>query len=142
MCIRGCVRSGLRDTCVIFDSDILVWVLRRHLGAIEFVERVPIADRKISAISYLELLQGCRDREELNRLTRHVITKFSEVLAISESVSTAAQEIMERFALSHRPDVSDVIIAATALRQGEAVATANIKHFEFVPGLTLKKFRA
>ncbi len=140
--MHGYARSGSRDTFVIFDSDILVWVLRRHLGAIDFVERVPIGDRKISAISYLEILQGCRDREELSRLTRHVVTQFSEVLPISEAVSTVAQEIMERFALSPRPDVSDVIIAATALRHGETIATGNLKHFDFVPGLVVKRFRA
>ncbi len=127
---------------MIFDSDILVWVLKRHLVAVEFVERIAIADRKISAISCLEILYGCRDHEELNRLHELIETKFSEVLPLSEAITAAALDLMEKFALSHRPDVSDVIIAATALRQGEVVATGNIKHFNFVPGLALKRFRA
>lgn len=126
---------------MIFDSDILVWVLKRHLVAVKFVERVPIADRKISAISYLEIIYGCRDREELNRLHKLIETKFYEVLPLSEAITSAALDLMEKFGLSHRPDVSDLIIAATALRQGEEVATGNIKHFDFVPGLMLKRFR-
>ncbi|MBZ5515507.1 MAG: type II toxin-antitoxin system VapC family toxin [Acidobacteriia bacterium] len=128
-------------SALIFDTDILVWVLRRHLGAVAFVERVPVAERKISAISYLELLRGCRDLEELNRLSKHVMSKFGEVLHLSESITESASRLMERFALAHRPDVSDVIIAATALGLDETVATGNIKHFDFIPGLSLKRFR-
>lgn len=126
---------------MIFDTDILAWVLRRHLGAVQFMERVPLADRKLSAISHLELLYGCRDQEELNRLNKHVANKFGEMLTISEAITESAGRLMERFALSHRPDVSDVIIAATAINHGETVATGNVKHFNFIPGLTIKRFR-
>lgn len=126
---------------MIFDTDILVWVLRRHLGAVQFVERVPLPERKVSAISYLELLHGCRDRQEVNHLNNHVVTKFSEVLPISERITASAERLMERFTLSHRPDVSDVIIAATALHFGDELATGNVKHFDFIPGLTVKRFR-
>lgn len=127
---------------MIFDTDILVWVLRRHLGAVEFVERVPVADRRISSISLLELLHGCRDQEELNRLNRHVLTKFGEILPISESITDSAVRLMEKYALAHRPDLSDVVIAATALSLDERVATGNTKHFDFIPGLELKRFRS
>jgi predicted nucleic acid-binding protein len=126
---------------LIFDTDILVWVLRRHLGAVAFVERVPLAERRISAISFLELLHGCRDLEELNRLNKHVLTKFGEISPITELITESATRLMGRFALSHRPDVSDVIIAATALNQEETVATGNVKHFDFIPGLAVKRFR-
>jgi predicted nucleic acid-binding protein len=37
--------------------------------------------------------------------------------------------------------VADVLIAATALDCGEVVATANVKHFDFIPGLVVKPFR-
>jgi len=66
---------------------------------------------------------------------------FSEVVPITEAISEAARQIMERLALSHRPDVADVLIAATALNRGEVLATANVKHFDFIPGLVIKPFR-
>ncbi len=48
---------------------------------------------------------------------------------------------MESFVLSRRPQVSDVLIAATALQHDEVLATANLNHFDFVPGLKLGPFR-
>jgi len=126
---------------VIFDTDILVWYLRKRTEAATFLARVPLAERNVSTITYLELLYGCRDRAGLRDVQEFVSGAFSEVVPITEAISEAARQIMERFALSHRPDVTDVLIAATALNRGEVVATGNVKHFDFIPGLVIKPFR-
>jgi tRNA(fMet)-specific endonuclease VapC len=126
---------------LIFDTDILVWVLRRHVPAVEFVEHVPLAERKVSAVSRLELLYGCRDRIQLQRLQKHIDAQYAEIIPLSEMISVTAGRLMETFVLSRRPQVNDVLIAATALQHGEALATANLKHFDFVPGLKLRPFR-
>jgi len=126
---------------LIFDTDIVVWVLRGHTGAIALVESVPLPGRKVSAVSYLEVLYGCLDKTQLQRFIEHISTKYSEVLPLSEKTTAAAVHIMKTFALSRRPDVADVLIAATALDCGEVVATANVKHFDFIPGLVVKPFR-
>ncbi len=126
---------------MIFDTDIIVWVLRGHPGAIRLVEGVPLAERRISAISYLEVLYGCRDKLQLQQLVEHFSTKYSEIALVSETITSSALQIMERFALAHRPEATDVLIAATALNRGEVLATANVKHFDFIPGLVIKPFR-
>jgi predicted nucleic acid-binding protein len=126
---------------VIFDTDILVWYLRKRAEAATFLERVPPAERNVSTITYLELLYGCLDRGGLRDVQEFVSGAFSEVVPITEAISETARQIMERFALSHRPDVTDVLIAATALKRGEVVATGNVKHFDFIPGLAIKPFR-
>ena len=125
---------------LIFDSDILVWVLKKHPGAVDLVERVPLAERRVSAISRLELLYGCRDRVELHNLREHFSSKYAEVVPLSEKITASAEHLMDRFVLSRRPDVNDVLIAATALDRDEVLATANRKHFDFVPALKLKLF--
>ena len=127
---------------MILDTDILVWVLRRHPGAIQFVEGVRLAERTVSAVSYLELLYGCRDQGQLDQLRRHISTRFAEVVPLSEDITVSAQRLIERFVLSRRPDVADVLIAATALSRGETLATGNPKHFDFVPGLEIRVFRS
>jgi predicted nucleic acid-binding protein len=48
---------------------------------------------------------------------------------------------MQSFVLAHRPDVSEALIGATALIRQESLATANQKHFKFIPGLRLRTFR-
>jgi len=126
---------------MIFDSDILIWMHRGHLGAAQFVNRVPIEERNLSAISYLELLYGVRDSSDLRAVRTLVADLFAEVIPISESVSGPAVHLMESYVLAHRLDVSDAVIAATALDRHETLATANGKHFRFIPGLDLKIFR-
>ncbi|HEV2348255.1 MAG TPA: PIN domain-containing protein [Terriglobia bacterium] len=126
---------------MIFDTDIVVWMLRKLPGAMRFAAAVEPADRNISVISHLELLRGCRDLQELLDLQELIAGWFVEVLPVTRDISEAAQEIMAEFALSRRPGMGDVLIAATALGCGEPMATCNRKHFDFIPGLDLKVFR-
>jgi predicted nucleic acid-binding protein len=126
---------------LIFDSDIVVWMLRKHRGVIRFAEELQPHERHLSCVSHLELLHGCRNARELKDLSELVDEWFREVLPLTPVASSAAVEIMEKFALSHRPDVGDALIAGTALERREPVATANLKHFDFIPGLSIKPFR-
>ncbi len=126
---------------MIFDTDILVWLLRRHPEAIRFVDRVPPPDRNLSAGSYLELVYGCRDAEDIKQIQRLVFDLFAEIVPLTEVITASGVRLMENYALSHRPDVTDVLIGATALTRGEMLATGNLKHFDFIPGLEIKAFR-
>jgi predicted nucleic acid-binding protein len=126
---------------LIFDTDILVWVHRGHPGAAEFVNRVPVGDRNLSAVSYLELLYGVRDRSDLRSVRALIGDLFAEVVPISERISGTAIHLMGSYVLAHRLDVSDTVIAATALDRHEILATGNGKHFRFIQGLDLKLFR-
>lgn len=126
---------------MIFDTDILVSVQRGHIGAAQFINFVPVDQRNLSVISYLELLYGSRDRNDLKKAQSMVDDLFAVVVPINEEISANAVRILERFVLAHRIDASDAIIAATALERHEPLATGNQKHFGFIPGLELKIFR-
>ena len=126
---------------LIFDTDILIWRLRMHPGAVKLVEQTSPADRNLSSVSYLELLYGCRDMNDLRRLQKSVAGYFAQILPITERISESAVRLMEKYSLSHRPDTNDVLLAATALNMQETLVTGNRKHFDFIPGLDLKIFR-
>ena len=126
---------------MIFDTDILVWAQRGHSRAAEFIDRVPAEERNLSVISYLELLYGARNRSDLKNIQSMAADLFAEVVPISQSASAVAARLMESLVLAHRLDVSDAIIAATALDRHETLATGNSKHFKAVPGLSLLAFR-
>ena len=126
---------------MIFDTDIVVWMLRKLPAALHFAGTVIPADRNISVISHLELLHGCRDLRELQELQELIAGWFVQVLPVTPSITDGAQKIMEKFALSRRPGMGDVLIAATAVNRGETLATCDRKHFDFVPGLDLKSFK-
>jgi predicted nucleic acid-binding protein len=127
---------------LIFDSDILIEFLNKNPAAAKWIARVPRLERNISAVSYLEVLYGCRDKEELDEFQRFVATALAEVIALNEPVSRTAVRLMERYVLARRLDTGDALIAATALERGEALATANVKHFDFIPGLAVRAFLA
>ncbi len=126
---------------MIFDTDILIWYLRRKSAAADFVDGIPFAERNLSAISYLELLYGCRKPEELNQVRKVAADLFAEIVPLTETITESARQLVERFILSRHPDVDGILIAATAHNRGEVLATGNRKHFDFVPRLQIKVFR-
>ena len=125
---------------MILDTNIIVWVLRGQPDAIAFVDHLPLAERNLSSISHLELLRGCRNKLEMQRTLQLIGDELAEIVALDEEVTRLAANLMEMYALSRRPGIPDILIAATALSRGEVLATGNVKDFEYIPGLRLKPF--
>ncbi|MGH9395716.1 MAG: type II toxin-antitoxin system VapC family toxin [Terriglobia bacterium] len=126
---------------LILDSDILIWFLRKNPTAIAFIDGIPLAERNISTASYLEVLYGCRDKNDLSGWRHFVSRSLAEVVPLTETISRLAEQLMERYVLARRLGLGDALIAATALARGESLATGNLKHFMFIPGLAVKPFR-
>ena len=126
---------------MIFDSDVVIWMLRGHPQALRFARAVEPGECNLSVVTYLEILRGCRDRSEARDLVELIEGWFSEILPLTPEISASAISLMRQFALSHRPDVQDILIAATALGRSEIVTTANVRHFRIIPGLKVREFR-
>ncbi|MGH9449720.1 MAG: type II toxin-antitoxin system VapC family toxin [Terriglobia bacterium] len=126
---------------MILDSDILIWFLRKNPTAIAFIDSIPLAERNISTASYLEVLYGCRDQNEVSEWRRFVSKSLADVLPLTEAISRSAQQLMEHYVLARRLGLGDALIAATALARREPLATGSIKHFTFIPGLVVQRFR-
>ncbi len=126
---------------MIFDTDILIELLQESEPAAFLIDSVPLEHRNICVISYLELVRGCRNRENLRRIQQFVRNRFTEVIGVTREMSTLAIRIMDEYALSNRPGAMDVLIAAAALDRREPLATGNFKHYRFIPGLEVKQFR-
>jgi predicted nucleic acid-binding protein len=46
---------------LLIDSDVLVWLTRGHVGAARRLHA--LNPWRISAVTYIELAQGCRDKD-------------------------------------------------------------------------------
>jgi hypothetical protein len=125
---------------LILDTNIIVWILRGHPRAIAFVDRLPLAERNLSSVSHLELLRGCRDKADMQRTLKLLDDELAEIVPLDEKITKLAIGLMEMYALSRRPGIPDLLIAATAMARGELLATGNIKDFDYIPGLRLKPF--
>jgi predicted nucleic acid-binding protein len=124
---------------VLIDSDVLIWFARGNLQAAAAVNA--ISDSYISAVSYMELVQGCRNKSELKVMQRAFKSNDHDVLPVTHVISDLACELVEQYALSHSVYLADALIAATALVHDLVLLSANDKHFSAIKGLKLRVFR-
>lgn len=123
----------------LIDSDVLIWFARGNANAIKVVQK--IADAYVSAVSYMELTQGCRNKTELKALLKAFNSGDVIVLPITKNISDLACRLVEQYALSHSVHVADALIAATALTHNLTLLSANGKHFSVIKGIRLQVFR-
>lgn len=95
--------------------------------------------RTVSAVSCMELFQGCRDKRELAMLRRFLLDL--DTLPLSDNIGYRACLYMEQHALKIRLTPIDALIAATAVARQERLCTGNVKHFRPIAELELKAFR-
>ena len=123
---------------MIVDTDILIWVSRGKVGADQFLRRQQ--GFAISAVTYMEVVQGVRDKRELSAFRKALRLWGASVLPINEAISQHATFYVECYALSHSMCMADALIAATAVHHGDVLATGNVRHYRFIPGLTCLTF--
>ena len=126
---------------MIVDTDILIWYFRGDEAARRFLVRVPFPERAVSALTLMELLQGCRDPRETRDAAVFVSQNLAAVIHPDETISRRAIRLLELHALRAGLRVVDALIAATALETGVALATANVRHYRAIAGLSVVGFR-
>lgn len=123
---------------MIIDTDVLVWYLRGKQSAKEIVEvNIPFS---ISAVTYMELLQGMQNKQESQRFQKTLHYWNVHIIHIDQEISARAMFYVQEYALSHSMQMADALIAATAVQLGESLLTANDKHYKFIPSIDLQKF--
>ena len=124
---------------MVIDTDVLIWYMKGNKNAYKTIE-----DSKnffISVVTYMELVQGMRDKNELNKLRRALHVWNSKILYISEEISVKAMFFMEQHYLSHSIQLADALIGATAISHGLPILTGSDKHYKILKDLQTKKFR-
>jgi predicted nucleic acid-binding protein len=123
---------------VLIDSDVLVWLPRGHPGAAARLRALPAW--RISAVTYIELAQGCRDAVELKRLKKGLAQRDTQIIPITETISEQAMHLIDQYAPGTGLQLGDALIGATALNLGLTLITANVKHFGPIHGLAIERF--
>lgn len=124
---------------MIFDTDILIAVQRGHRNAASLINRTET--RYISVFTYMEFLQGSKDKRQLTLGQSFLRDLDFETLPLSGNIGHRAAIYVEQYALSHAMRAGDAVIAATASEHGLTLATGNAKHYRHIPGLELKVLR-
>ena len=98
---------------MVIDTDVLIWYMKGNKNAYKAIEGSK--SFFISVITYMELVQGMRNKNELNHLRRALNVWNSKILYISEEISVKAMFFVEQHYLSHSIQLSDALIGATAI---------------------------
>lgn len=123
---------------MIIDTDVLIWYFRGNEKS-----KAAIEDNKpfsVSAITVMELLQGAKNRAEQRIMNKQLRMWDVKVIHLDEAISLRATQFVSDFALRDSVSAMDALIAGTAVENNDELLTANTKHFECIPGLTLTKF--
>jgi predicted nucleic acid-binding protein len=123
---------------MLVDTDVLIWHLRGYPNATRRLDE--LGALTLSAINWLELLQGMRNKAELLAVKKMLDKRSARLLPVTEAITLRATELMESLTLSHGLQMGDAFIAATAIEHQLAVLTANVKHFGAVEGLEIESF--
>lgn len=123
---------------MLVDTDVLIWYMRGSPKAAAFL--ADLRSFSLSAVTYIELVQGMRNKQELFALRRALSAWRSPVLLITEAISSRAVGYVEQHFLSHSLRLADALLAATAVEQALPLATANARHYEPVAELSIHRF--
>lgn len=107
---------------VVIDTDILIDVSHKNDKAISYLESLETNYRlAISLITQMELLVGCRNKQEFAILDKFL--KRFQVIKLNESISNMAVNLLRQYRLSHGLLIPDALIASTALYLNMDLAT-------------------
>lgn len=124
---------------IMIDSDVLIWYMRGNLKAKKTIEK--LSSFFISVVTYMELVQGMRNKRELT-LLRSALRKWNaKVIFINEDISAKAMFLVEQHYLSNSLVLADALIASTAISNGLKLLTGNTKHYKVIKNIELESFK-
>ncbi len=124
---------------MLIDTDVLVWMTRGHVGAAQRLGQ--LLPWKLSAVTYIELAQGCRSKTELTKLKKGLAYSQAQIVALTPEITERAMDLIDGYALSNGLQLGDALIAATALELRIPLLSGNVKHFAKLPHLQLEPFK-
>jgi predicted nucleic acid-binding protein len=125
---------------MLIDTDVLIWYMRGNSNALDELENHK--NFSISVVTYMELVQGMRNKQELTALRKALKSWNCKIIYITEEISSKAMFYVEQHYLSHSMQIADALIGATAVYYGVHLLTGNGKHYKVVKEISLKKFRS
>lgn len=122
---------------VILDTDVLIDLLRGYAPTRDFLqERISHSIPCCSVISVAEIHAGMRPEEEA--VTRDLLDGLN-IIPLTRQIAEVAGHFKGR-TRNQRLELADCLIAATALLEGAALATGNVKDYP-MPEISVMKAR-
>lgn len=124
---------------MLFDTDVIIWATRGNARAAVAIDKAETLE--LSIVSYMELLRGVRNKQELQATKAALARLGFEILPLTENIGHRASIYLEEYALKSNIGVPDALIGATAVERGSVLCTANAKDYRSITELGLSVFR-
>ena len=124
---------------MLYDTDVLVWAMRGSMKAADVINHDD--ERFISAISYMELMQGSRNSRDMSINKSLLKAAGFTILPVNEAISHRAMILIEEYSLKSGLHLTDALIFSTACEYSLTLCSANEKHFRDIPSLDTMVFK-
>ena len=114
---------------IIFDTDVLIWILRGKEEIIQKAEKLINETNGyvyITPVQIAEIYAGAR-KKELKQIEK-LLNGFRKI-KIDEEVGKLSGEFMNKYRKSHNVELADSLIAACCKVYGFKLWTLNKKHY-------------
>jgi predicted nucleic acid-binding protein len=122
---------------VLVDTDELVDCLRGTPPAKAWLEHASTEVLGIPGVVAMELLIGCRNRAEIEKLQKFLST-FSIVWPDAAEFAQA-YELLAEHRLTSGLGIPDCLVAAMSLTRKARLYTFNLKHFQVISGIDVQE---
>ena len=124
---------------ILVDTDILIDISREIPTAINRIKQEEIKNQLcISVITQMELIVGCRNKMEQQKLNKFL--KRYLIININESISNQAYKLLEKYRLSHGLLIPDAFIAATVMIFNISLLSKNQSDYRFMDEIKLLSY--
>lgn len=121
---------------IVVDTDVLIDAGRgidKSVNCLSRLERQgPVS---ISAVTQMELIIGCRNKDELRSLD--VFLDRFQIIGLDGQMTDMTIELLKRYRLSHGLLIADALIAATAIIHDASLVSKNQRDYRFIDELQL-----
>ena len=124
---------------MLIDTDVIIWYMHGNQNARDIIKQQKSFN--ISVITYMELVQGMRNKRELILLRKALKSWNCKIIYLSEEISSKATIYVEQHFLSHSLQLADALIGATAVNHALPLLTGNDKHYKIIKEINLLKFK-
>lgn len=124
---------------ILCDTNIFIEIYRRNIAIRSELEKIGHKNIVVSDVTRAELFYGAINKVELQKI-RNDMSELT-ALPIRPEISGIAVNLVEGYCLSHKMDIEDALIAATAIYYDIELFTLNVKDFIFIPGIKLYQFQ-
>ena len=133
-------------TPVLLDTDILSELLKLKNPIVvqnAFAYSQTVGPLAFAAVTRYEIRRGYKKKKAVRLLSRFLVyCQHATIFPVTDAIWERAEDLWVIGSLGGHPHTdADLLIAATALEHGRALATGNTSHFAWIPGLTVVDWR-